>query len=616
MVAVLCVAEKPSLAASIAQFLSHGSATERRAVQSVHEFRARFLDQPVQVKVTSVIGHVYSTDFPDQFQDWDLDPTLLFDAPTLRKESNPRARICQHLRDEARSCHYVVLWLDCDREGENICFEVLDNTERFLQKPPRGAQQVYRARFSAITSEAINKAFQPRNLVRPNPHEAAAVDARQELDLKVGVAFTRFQTRYFQGRYSHLKTVSYGPCQTPTLGFCVARHVEIQEFTPEPFWTLKATVRHRDSTPKVPLVTDLEWGRGRLFDQDAAEILGAEVREGKKVMRVVSLTSKEQRKTRPCGLNTVEMLKMASRGLGMGPKHAMDVAERLYTSGYISYPRTESTAHPPGSDLLSLLRMHADHPHWGEHVTELLQNGHERPRHGVDAGDHPPITPMRSATEGSVGGGDAWRLYNAVARHFIGSLSPDARYETTRLELRSCPGEGPALPGDGEAFSAVGKRVVEAGFTKVMEHLAIEEESLPPYKEGEEVALVRCEVASGMTRPPGYLTEAELIGVMEKRGIGTCDPTCLARNRLRPSLGSSKLWSCRLAQLLRRGCGAGMRRSPRTSRTSASVATSTSAPAGPWSRPSSASYSCRATAPSIPTWSSPQSARTWSGSLI
>ena len=62
----------------------------------------------------------------------DTDPILLFDAPTVRKESNPRARICRHLQDEARTCHYIVLWLDCDREGENICFEVLDNTERFL----------------------------------------------------------------------------------------------------------------------------------------------------------------------------------------------------------------------------------------------------------------------------------------------------------------------------------------------------------------------------------------------------------------------------------------------------------------------------------------------------
>ena len=454
----------------------------------------------------------------------DLDPTLLFDAPTVRKESNPRAQICQHLQSEARSCHYVVLWLDCDREGENICFEVLDNTERFLIRAK--GQQVYRAHFSAVTSEAINKAFLPANLGKPNPHEAAAVDARQELDLKVGVAFTRFQTRYFQGRYAkfNAKVVSYGPCQTPTLGFCVMRHLEILSFKPEPFWRLEVTIRHKESTPVHPLLLGVQSARGRIFDQQVAAVLGAEVRDGQAKLRVVSVKTKEERKVRPMGLNTVEMLKMASRGLGMGPKQAMNTAERLYTSGFISYPRTESSGYPPGSDLHTPLRAQADHPHWGEYVRILLANGPNKPRHGMDAGDHPPITPMRSATEGSVGGGDAWRLYNAITCNFIGSLSPDAKFESLKVEFRACAGNGPAgsLQGyEGEAFTASGKRVIDPGFTEIMEHLKITEESLPEFAAGDDVALVCCNVVSGKTSPPGYLTEAELIGVMEKEGIGT-----------------------------------------------------------------------------------------------
>lgn len=78
---------------------------------------------------------------------------------------------------------------------------------------------------------------------------------RQELDLKVGVAFSRFQTRYFQGKYGDLDStlVSYGPCQTPTLGFCVQRHDEIQSFTPEKFWYVAATVA------KDGVSVPLEW---------------------------------------------------------------------------------------------------------------------------------------------------------------------------------------------------------------------------------------------------------------------------------------------------------------------------------------------------------------------
>lgn len=55
----------------------------------------------------------------------------------------------------------------------------------------------------------------------------------------------------------------------------------------------------------------------------------------------------------------------------------------------------------------------------------LLKGGKVTPKKGVDAGDHPPITPVRSASRNDLGDRE-WRLYNFIARNFFASISPDA----------------------------------------------------------------------------------------------------------------------------------------------------------------------------------------------
>jgi DNA topoisomerase-3 len=120
----------------------------------------------------------------------------LFTCPTEKKEATPKLKMPAFLSQEAKGCNYLVLWLDCDKEGENICFEVINEVEPVMVRSQRREQTILRAKFSAITEKDIKAAM--NCLVSPNENESKSVDARQEIDLRIGCAFTRFQTRFFQ----------------------------------------------------------------------------------------------------------------------------------------------------------------------------------------------------------------------------------------------------------------------------------------------------------------------------------------------------------------------------------------------------------------------------------
>ena len=575
---VVCVAEKPSLALSIASFLSDGKHVTRRGTLDVHEFARRHDGVLCDFRVTAVTGHVLSIDFPARFQSWDVDPASLFDAPVVKTEASRGSRVVEHLEREARGAARLILWLDCDREGENICFEVMDACVPVM-RPVKGlSPAVRRAKFSAVTKPAVEAAM--GNLGDPDVNQARAVDARQELDLKIGVAFTRFQTNHFRDKFAGLdaSVVSYGPCQTPTLSFVAARRREIAAHDPEPFWrvvlacpelgperelgneeektnrektngetngdTKDDTKERRDDDRKRQRASHapaLTWRRGRVFDKSVGEMYARLVTEGARALenraRAVSADSTERAKPPPPGLNTVDLLKSCSKGLGMGAHRVMQIAERLYIEGHISYPRTESSAFPKGFDFRETLAACASHPELGNSTVaemrafleesvanandasskkadddEKAQPAFRVPRGGVDAGDHPPITPASAARSPSdVGGVDAWRVYDLVVRRFVAACARDCVVEQRALVLEA----------GGELFDAFSCVVKRAGWTEAMPWRAPAETRFANVNVNETLAVAGVALEPGLTSPPPRMTESELIGLMEAHGIGT-----------------------------------------------------------------------------------------------
>ncbi len=186
----------------------------------------------------------------------------------------------QHLDKESKGIDFLVLWLDNDREGENICFEVMEICEPNMRKTPTGfSKNIFRAHFSSLAKQDLQAAYQELT-DSPNQNESLAVDARQIIDLKVGVVFSRFQTMYFTKKYHNLadKMISFGPCQTPTLGFCVKRNYEINNFVPKAYYKISVNVA-KEKDEKIMFT--LDWDRERTYNQVNKKIPSPKIIENK-----------------------------------------------------------------------------------------------------------------------------------------------------------------------------------------------------------------------------------------------------------------------------------------------------------------------------------------------
>ena len=169
-ITVLMVAEKPSIANTISHILGGPSVKQYRGksrISPIFEYYGQFKGYPALFKVTSVAGHVFERDFPKKYKPWNsCEPRELFDIETVQIDDNKHNfNITSHLRSVAPTIDALVCWLDCDREGENICFEVI----KVLKDQLNGEiyDTVFRAKFSSLADVDIKNAF--NNLTeRPN----------------------------------------------------------------------------------------------------------------------------------------------------------------------------------------------------------------------------------------------------------------------------------------------------------------------------------------------------------------------------------------------------------------------------------------------------------------
>lgn len=168
-----------------------------------------------------------------------------------------------------------------------------------------------------------------------------------------------------------------------------------------------------------------------------------------------------------------------------------------------------------------MLRQHASNEEWGKSAKYLLATRKTKkpPKTGRDCGDHPPITPLKSASRGEVGGGSAWRVYEFICRNFIGSLHNDLEFTRTIATL--------SIPGSDEEFEMELVTVDSLGFADACRWLLRDIGATQSktdsgiIKEGDHLTITKAIVEEKKQRPPKFLQEFELIREMDSKRIGT-----------------------------------------------------------------------------------------------
>ncbi|KAI5290952.1 DNA topoisomerase [Ascosphaera acerosa] len=453
------------------------------------------------VVMTSVLGHLGQMDFHPQYRSWQsTPPQTLFEAPIISLMPKEQESIAQNLQTLARRAQILYIWTDCDREGEHIGTEV---RKQFLAANPR--IQVKRAQFSNTErAHILRAAHHPVDL---DERQADAVAARMELDLRIGASFTRLQTLKLRGLGGPLqdKVISYGSCQFPTLGFVVDRYFRVKNFKPEPFWAIKVSHRKQGAT------VQFAWDRNHLFDRAVTTILFERCLDAR-TAKVTRVATKPTSKWRPLPLTTVDLQMMGSRYLRMTSANVMKVAESLYTRGFISYPRTETDQFDKGINLHRLVEKQVADGAWGEYARGLLNGKFRQPRAGRHNDKaHPPIHPVAWVAREQLKP-DEWRVYEFVTRRFLACCSDDAKGEATDISISYGP----------ESFHAHGLLVRERNYLEVYVYDKWDSsKQLPAFAVGETFTPTEATMTEGKTSAPGYLTEPELIGLMDANGIGT-----------------------------------------------------------------------------------------------
>ena len=401
--------------------------------------------------------------------------------------SKGKEKIVHELQALAEKATEVILATDPDREGEAIAWHI----ETLLKEAPKVKAPIERVAFYEITKEAVEEALKhPRKI---DTSLRKAQEARRVLDRLVGYDLSGLIWK--KVRYG----LSAGRVQSPALRIIMEREREIRAFVPEKFWRIFGLFATSNNS-KITLECSEEPR-----DEKLVEKIMTTGKDG--TWLISNVKESEQKRSPRAPFTTSTLQQTASSRLGYSPSRTMQIAQKLYEAGHITYMRTDSTN--LGASAQAQIISFVKNKYGAEYAEARIYK--TKSKNAQEA--HEAIRPTH-IEKLIAGSDDQDRLYRLIWERTISSQMSDAKLLKTKISAVIKDKED--LP----YFSANGSHLLFSGWLKVDSDARGEDVELPKCIVGEKLKLLDLSSEEKFTEPPGRYTEAGLIKELEQRGIG------------------------------------------------------------------------------------------------
>lgn len=405
------------------------------------------------------------------------------------------------LRTVAAKADEIILASDPDREGEAIAWHVKHLLSEGEKKKKK--EQVFkRVAYNSITKEAILEAMaNPREI---DMNMVNSQQARRFLDRLVGYKLSPILWKKVR------RGLSAGRVQSVAVRLIVEREREIEKFVPKEYWQIRVLVVTDDGESFWLELAKFKAKKAEINNAELAKEIVTILENGK---YVVSEIKKSERKASPHQpFKTSTLQQAAANVLGWSAKRTMNVAQKLYEQGDITYHRTDSFNLAPVA--IEAIRKYVGESYGEKYLPAtprmyktsgkvVAQEAHEAVRP-----THIEVTPEKYT--GQEMAADEKKLYSLIWRRSVACQMADAIFDDTKVTVKV-----------GEAdLSANGIVVKFDGWKKLFAKDKEEIQSLPEIKVDDVLAKKEVKSEQKFTQPPARYNDASLIKELEKRGIG------------------------------------------------------------------------------------------------